>query len=95
MGEVYDGRVVSVKDFGAFVEILPGQEGLLHISEIDHKRVAKVDDYLQPGDRVQVKLLSAQNGKLSLSRKALLKRPEGQESGSDDRRPRRDDRNRR
>jgi polyribonucleotide nucleotidyltransferase len=95
VGEVYDGRVVSVKDFGAFVEILPGQEGLLHISEIDHKRVAKVEDYLNPGDRVQVKLLSAQNGKLSLSRKAIMKRPEGQESDNDDRRPRRDDNRRR
>jgi len=59
-------------DFGAFVEILPGKEGLLHISQIDTKRVNKVTDYLKEGDAVKVKLLKIENGKFSLSRKVLL-----------------------
>ncbi len=86
VGEVYDGRVVNIQKFGAFVEILPGHEGLLHISEIDHKRVREVEDYLQLGDRVQVKLLSSQNGKMSLSRKVLLPKPEGVEDSNRDNR---------
>jgi polyribonucleotide nucleotidyltransferase len=60
-------------DFGAFVEILPGREGLLHISQIDNKRVEKVSDYFKAGDKVTVKLIKIENGKLSLSRKELLK----------------------
>ena len=59
-------------DFGAFVEILPGKEGLLHISQIDNKRVDKVSDYFKPGDKVTVKLMKIENGKFSLSRKELL-----------------------
>ena len=59
-------------DFGAFVEILPGKEGLLHISEIDNKRVNKVSDYLKVGDKITVKLLKVENGKFSLSRRKLL-----------------------
>lgn len=88
VGEVYDGRVVNIQKFGAFVEVLPGHEGLLHISEIDHKRVREVEDYLQLGDRVQVKLLSTQNGKMSLSRKVLLPKPDGMEADDDTRRDR-------
>lgn len=72
VGEVYDGVVTKIADFGAFVEILPGKEGLLHISEIDVKRVNKVSDYLKVGDKLQVKLLKIENGKFSLSRKKLL-----------------------
>lgn len=72
-GEVYDGIVKSIKDFGAFVELVPGKEGLLHISEIDHKRINRVDDVLQVGDTVKVLLLKVENGgKLRLSRKALI-----------------------
>lgn len=72
VGEVYDGVVTKIADFGAFVEILPGKEGLLHISEIDTKRINKVSDYLKVGDKVTVKLLKIENGKFSLSRKKLL-----------------------
>jgi polyribonucleotide nucleotidyltransferase len=73
-GKIYKGRVVKTTDFGAFVEILPGKEGLLHISQIDKKRVNKVEDYLRRGDEVTVKLLDIdkETGKLSLSRKVLL-----------------------
>lgn len=72
VGEVYDGVVTKIADFGAFVEILPGKEGLLHISEIDVKRVNKVSDFLKVGDKLPVKLLKIENGKFSLSRKKLL-----------------------
>lgn len=78
-GKVYQGKVKSIKDFGAFVEILPGKEGLLHISEIDHKRVNKVEDVLKMGQDIEVKLLGIDNmGKFKLSRKALLPKPEAQ-----------------
>lgn len=77
VGEIYDGLVTKIMDFGAFVEILPGKEGLLHISQIDTKRVNKVTDYLNEGDRVKVKLLKVENGKYSLSRKELLTASEG------------------
>ncbi len=73
VGEIYDGVVTKIMDFGAFVEILPGKEGLLHISQIDSKRVNKVTDYFKEGDKVTVKLLKVENGKFSLSRKELLK----------------------
>ena len=72
IGEIYEGVVTKLMDFGAFVEILPGKEGLLHISQIDNKRVEKVSDYFKPGDKVTVKLLKIENGKYSLSRKELL-----------------------
>jgi polyribonucleotide nucleotidyltransferase len=72
VGEVYDGVITKLMDFGAFVEILPGKEGLLHISQIDNKRVEKVSDYFKPGDKVTVKLMKIENGKFSLSRKELL-----------------------
>ncbi|WP_302567037.1 polyribonucleotide nucleotidyltransferase [Culturomica massiliensis] len=77
-GEVYDGVVKSIMPFGAFVEILPGKDGLLHVSEIDYKRIEKVEDVLKEGDRIQVKLLEIdkKTGKLRLSRKALLPKPE-------------------
>ena len=77
-GEVYDGVVKSIMPFGAFIEILPGKDGLLHISEIDYKRIEKVEDVLKEGDKIQVKLLEIdkKTGKLRLSRKALLPRPE-------------------
>lgn len=75
VGEIYEGRVTSIKDFGAFIEIAPGTEGLLHISEIDWKRVEKVTDVLKEGDMVKVKLLGLDRGKMKLSRKVLLPRP--------------------
>lgn len=72
VGETYEGVVTKLMDFGAFVEIIPGKEGLLHISQIDNKRVEKVSDYFKVGDKVTVKLLKIENGKFSLSRKELL-----------------------
>ena len=79
VGETYHGKVVSILDFGAFVEILPGKEGLLHISEIDWSKTEKVEDALHEGDEVDVKLIEidAKTGKLRLSRRALLEKPEG------------------
>jgi polyribonucleotide nucleotidyltransferase len=76
IGKSYNGKVMKITDFGAFVEILPGTQGLLHISQIDNKRVNKVSDVLKEGDAVKVKLLSIEGGKFSLSRKALLKEKE-------------------
>jgi polyribonucleotide nucleotidyltransferase len=74
-GEVFMGTVRSIKEFGAFVEIIPGKDGLLHISEIDHKRINRVEDVLSVGDKIEVKLLKVEaGGKLRLSRKALLPR---------------------
>jgi len=76
VGETYNATVKNIVDFGAFVEILPGKEGLLHISEIAWERVGKVTDVLNMGDKIEVKLLSIErNGKFKLSRKALLPRP--------------------
>jgi polyribonucleotide nucleotidyltransferase len=79
VGEIYDGTVKSIMPFGAFVEILPGKDGLLHISEIDYKRLETMDGVLKEGDKIQVKLIDidSKTGKLRLSRKALLPKPEG------------------
>ena len=75
IGDVFDGIVKSIQSYGAFVEILPGKEGLLHISEIDNKRVNDVNDYYKVGDHVQVKILDidTKTGKFKLSHKALIK----------------------
>ncbi|HEY3935516.1 MAG TPA: polyribonucleotide nucleotidyltransferase [Gemmatimonadales bacterium] len=76
VGTVYEGPVKSITAFGAFVEIMPGVEGLLHISELDHKRVEKTDDVVKKGDIVQVKLLEVdERGRMRLSRKALIPKP--------------------
>jgi polyribonucleotide nucleotidyltransferase len=73
IGQIYEGKVQKIVDFGAFVEIMPGTDGLVHISELEHKRVAKVTDVLQEGDMVKVKVLDIDGrGKIRLSRKALL-----------------------
>lgn len=77
VGEIYEGKVKSIMPFGAFVEIMPGKDGLLHISEIDHRRIETMDGIFNVGDEVRVKLLDVdKQGKLKLSRKALLPRPE-------------------
>lgn len=77
VGEIYEGKVKSIMPFGAFVEIMPGKDGLLHISEIDHRRIETMDGIFEIGDEVRVKLLDVdKQGKLKLSRKALLPRPE-------------------
>ncbi|TKB26655.1 polyribonucleotide nucleotidyltransferase [Desulfopila sp. IMCC35006] len=73
VGAVYKGVVKTIKDFGAFVEILPGTDGLVHISELDTKRVAKVTDVVKEGDVIEVKVLDVDNrGRIRLSRKALM-----------------------
>ena len=81
VNEVYLGTVKSIVAFGAFVEILPGKDGLLHISEIDHKRINNVEDVLKQGDKIKVKLIEVdrRSGKLKLSRKALIPKPERKE----------------
>jgi polyribonucleotide nucleotidyltransferase len=78
VGKIYKGIVKSITNFGAFIEILPGKQGLLHISEISWKRLKEVKEELNEGQTVEVKLLEIdpKNGNLRLSRKALLPRPE-------------------
>lgn len=76
VGEVFEGTVTKIVDFGAFVEILWQREGLLHISNIDHKRISQVGDVLSVGDKVKVKVINLERGKIGLSRKALLPKPE-------------------
>jgi len=72
IGKFYLGRVVKIMDFGAFVEVLPGSEGLIHISQLANERVNKVTDILKEGDEVLVKVIDIENGKIRLSRKAAL-----------------------
>ena len=78
-GQVYHGKVVSILEFGAFIEILPGKEGLLHVSEIAWNKTENVEDVLSVGDEVDVKLLEidAKTGKMRLSMRALTEKPEG------------------
>ena len=77
-GEVYEGKVKSIMPFGAFIEFLPGKEGLLHISEIKWERLEKMDGVLEVGEELKVKLLEVdkKTGKFRLSRKVLLPKPE-------------------
>ena len=77
VNEIYKGKVKSVVAFGAFVEIMPGKEGLLHISEIEWRRLDKVEEVLKEGDEIEVKLIGIdpRTGKFKLSRKVLLPRP--------------------
>ena len=72
IGQVYLGKVTKVMKFGAFMEVLPGKEGLLHVSEIDVKRVENVEAVLKEGDEFEVKVISIEKGKVNLSRKILL-----------------------
>ncbi len=78
VGEIYEGKVKSILNFGAFVEFMPGKDGLLHISEVDHKRLDSLDGILKEGDIVKVKLIGVdpKTGKVKLSRKVLLPKPE-------------------
>ncbi len=78
LNKVYKGKVVRIADFGAFVEILPGTDGLLHISQISDKRIAKVTDELNMGDEIMVKVIEIDNqGRIRLSRKEVLKDQQG------------------
>jgi polyribonucleotide nucleotidyltransferase len=78
VGEVYSGKVKTIMPFGAFVEIMPGKDGLLHISEVEHRRLENMDGILKEGDIIDVKLIEVdkKTGKLKLSRKVLLPKPE-------------------
>jgi len=77
VGEIYEGKVKSIMPYGAFVEVLPGVDGLLHVSEIDWTRVERVEDHLKEGDVIKVKVveIDAKTGKLKLSKKVLMERP--------------------
>lgn len=78
VGKIYEGRVTSVKDFGAFIEILPGRDGLCHISELDDKFVDKVDSVCKVGDKLQVKVIAIDDqDRVKLSRKVLLREQSG------------------
>jgi polyribonucleotide nucleotidyltransferase len=78
VGKIYEGPVTKILDFGALVNLLPGKDGLLHISQIAYERVEKVEDYLQEGQIVRVKALETDDkGRVKLSMKALLDKPEG------------------
>jgi polyribonucleotide nucleotidyltransferase len=80
VGKVYEGPVTKILDFGALINLLPGKDGLLHISQIAHQRVEKVTDFLEEGQVVKVKVLETdEKGRVKLSMKALLERPEGME----------------
>ena len=94
VGQVYKGKVKTIVQFGAFVEIIPNKDGLLHISEIDWKKTEKVEDVLKEGQEIEVKLIEidAKTGKLKLSRKALLPRPERSDRPEGNDRPERSDR---
>ena len=84
IGKVYEGPVTKILDFGALVNLLPGKDGLLHISQIAHERVEKVSDYLTEGQIVKVKVMETdEKGRIKLSMKALLERPA--QGGSDNR----------
>jgi len=104
-GATYKGRVTKIADFGAFVQLMPGTEGLLHISEMDWKRVEHASDICSEGDEIEVKVLAIDkaSNRIRLSRRALLKPPEpgspeeaamlaAQERAREERGPRRDDR---
>jgi polyribonucleotide nucleotidyltransferase len=91
IGKVYEGAITKILDFGALVNILPGKDGLLHISQIAHQRVEAVTDFLKEGQVVRVKVLETdEKGRIKLSMKALIERPEGMEDDRGERPPRRD-----
>jgi polyribonucleotide nucleotidyltransferase len=79
VGETYDSTVRSIMPYGAFVEFMPGKQGLLHISEVSWKRLENLDGIMKEGDKVKVKLLGldVKTGKFKLSRKVLMPKPEG------------------
>ncbi len=92
VGQIYNAKVVSIVEFGAFLEFLPGKEGLMHISEYDWKRTDSLENLLHEGDEIQVKIIAIdeKTGKLKLSRKALLPKPEDYEEEKPSRGPRRE-----
>ena len=98
IGEIYEGKVKSIMTYGAFIEILPGKDGLLHISEISWERLESMDGVFKEGETVQVKLIDIdpKSGKLKLSKKALIPReksgqnsPQGGQNGEQGNKPQR------
>lgn len=88
VGQIYEGVVTRIMNFGAFVKILPMQEGMVHISELEHHRVEKVEDVVKVGDVIKVKVIEIDDqGRVNLSRKQLLPRPEGAPEARPYRRP--------
>jgi len=91
VGQVYTGKVVSITDFGAFIEILPGQDGLCHVSELSADYVNKVADVVNLGDTLEVKVINIDdNGRIKLSHRALMKPSEGSQGGGESRPPSRE-----
>ena len=84
IGETYMGTVSRIVDFGAFVEIMPGLDGLLHISEISDRRVRDVRDELKEGQQILVKCIGKEGNKIKLSRKAIIAEEKGNEAGGDE-----------
>ena len=78
VGEIYTGKVVKIADFGAFVQILPGKDGLVHISELSQERVEYVEDVVELDQEITVEVIRTENGKISLSRKKLLSNNESE-----------------
>jgi polyribonucleotide nucleotidyltransferase len=78
IGAVYTGKVVAIKDFGCFVELAPGTDGMVHVSELAHGYVKNVNEQVKVGDIVTVKVINIDdNGRIKLSRKAMMPMPEG------------------
>ena len=83
-GEIYDGKVVKITDFGAFIELLPGKDGMLHISKYSHERIKHLNDHIKVGDIMKVKVINIDDrGRVNLSRKALLSPPEHLKDNTD------------
>ena len=88
VGKVYEGPITKILDFGALVNLLPGKDGLLHISQIAHERVEKVTDYLSEGQVVRVKVLETdEKGRVKLSMKALAERNSGEQAAQQQQQP--------
>ena len=93
VGSIYEGKVISIKDFGCFVELAPGTDGMCHVSELAHGFVKTVTEVVKIGDVVKVKVINVDDsGRIKLSRKALLERPAGMEDSGDEHRGERRDR---
>lgn len=85
VGRIYDGKVISIKDFGAFVEILPGKDGLCHISELSDEYVANVSDVCHVGDRMKVKVIAVDDqDRVKLSRRAAIRELDAGKQGGDE-----------
>jgi polyribonucleotide nucleotidyltransferase len=84
IGKIYEGPITKILDFGALVNLLPGKDGLLHISQISHDRIGKVTDVLAEGQIVRVKVLETdEKGRVKLSMKALMERPQSTDEGTE------------